>query len=733
MKRIINSLLLLLLIATTSCSGIDDLKSDVKDLQNKVEAMQTQVAALNQNIETLRQLLNGATIKSVSEAGGVYTITLSNGEVLTLTQGSVGGYITPIMSVDSDDYWIVSYDNGATYTRILDNSGNPIKGVAQDGAQGSIGADGVTPQFGVDTNGYWTISYDNGATFTQVLDSNNQPVLAVGSPSGTDKFFANVTASSDKLTVVLLDGTTIEVPILGSFSCVITSSGSVEMFALGEERSFAVTMSDVVMSVVTAPEGWSATLSGTVLKVKAPLVAPTRATADSSMDVAIIATSNSGYSSIAKIQVALNGTTLHTPAATVTADSATTSSATFTVALDDSNGWFYICQPSSQSAPSVNDVITTGVEGTTTTFTVSALSDNTPYTLYVVPVWDSTYGAVASASITTNKARVDYYTAGFTVDGVKYDQNTAGVTLLTSGTISAAGVYFLDPATDATEFHLAKLSSSNVVIIGRYSDMQPKLIFDGFQSFSGASGVGYIFKNLDITGFSTNYSFNFSGTTGTYNNLFFEDCRFVLGANKHMAYFNTAASAIKKITLNNNTFNMNVSANATATRLINFNACNASATESITITNNTIYAEYVGNGALIYMPTGTATPSLNVKVEQNTFVNLIGQPNGFINISGNNSLSVKKNIFWVSSTYSAVSYMFKYSIVTSAPTMAVSDNIHYGLTSATAWLAYHTGSTYLVSGESYTKVASDPFSGGSFSLSTGVFTPNATYATYGAQ
>ncbi|MDE6865442.1 MAG: DUF4988 domain-containing protein, partial [Alistipes sp.] len=80
-------------LGAVACSDIDDLRRDVDDLEHRVIALETQIQQLNDNVTALQTLMNGTTVNSVTEADGVYTVTLSNGEVLTLTQGSEGGYI----------------------------------------------------------------------------------------------------------------------------------------------------------------------------------------------------------------------------------------------------------------------------------------------------------------------------------------------------------------------------------------------------------------------------------------------------------------------------------------------------------------------------------------------------------------------------------------------------------------------------------------------------------------
>ena len=96
----------------------------------------SQVNNLNGNITALQELYkNGATITTVEEANGTYTITLSNGKVLKVVQ-KMEETVYPIVGIDNEGYWTVSYGN-ETPKRILVNN-NPVK---------ATGEDGLTPEF----------------------------------------------------------------------------------------------------------------------------------------------------------------------------------------------------------------------------------------------------------------------------------------------------------------------------------------------------------------------------------------------------------------------------------------------------------------------------------------------------------------------------------------------------------------------------------------------------------
>ena len=93
------------------CSDLEEYKNKVDELDSRVTALETITSNLNKNIETLQALYGGTTINSATkDANNVWTIVLSNGETLTLTQGSIGVGNSPVMSVDADGYWMVDYD-----------------------------------------------------------------------------------------------------------------------------------------------------------------------------------------------------------------------------------------------------------------------------------------------------------------------------------------------------------------------------------------------------------------------------------------------------------------------------------------------------------------------------------------------------------------------------------------------------------------------------------------------
>lgn len=726
--------LILLFVAAAavfqSCDNNDDLWDAIDDLKSRVQALETQVNALNDNVKALQTLYSGATVSDVKNEGGKCTITLSNGDVLTLVSDIDA--LVPVVSINEETgMW--QYSIGGGEPQSLN-----VKAEAEDGK---------TPTFQVTDDGYWQVDLGDGQGWRDVTYADGSKVSAITDTPTEDKFFQTVEVVGDSLHIVMKSGEELDIPIVQGFLCqIVTESEGVQVFDAGVTKEFTVNMRGVETWILTAPEGWTVELSELVagaddmktatLSVTSP--APTRATASTAKDVSILASSGK-YSCIAKIQVESTGIDPTAPRITINNSTdvpATHSTLTFDVELVNTTTWKYICRPSNESAPTAQEIMDSGTEGSGTTVTVSDLDGETDYTIYAVAYLENRVSDVVSAQNRTLVAPVDYYTTGYEVGGVTYSSTTPDVQLITeTSTISTKGVYFLDPKDGNVVVTLPKLATSDLVIIGRYSNVKPKLEITGIQSFNGASGVGYIFKNLDITASTGNYVFNYGSTTGEYANWVLEDCNIShTVADKVLSYFSNGASSVKNILVRNNRISLSVSKDAGATRLINFNATAAANTQSIIVENNNIYApQYVANGTLIFMPTsGTSTSQLSVSVVNNTFVNYIGQPNGFINLTGAQQLDVQNNIFWAQDGYSVTAYMFRFYVITEVPSaMNVTNNIFYGLKSDDSWAMYHKDTSCSTT-VTVTRESTDPFAGGTFSLETGTFIPGSSYAGYGS-
>lgn len=113
-----------------SCERIEKIESNINDLQNRLDSLELRVSDIESAVEIFEELhANGALINSIEpsdEQAGSWVITLSDGRVMQVYNGDPKSH-TPYLKIDQDGYWCLSYDNGATFTRIMDNNGEHVK------------------------------------------------------------------------------------------------------------------------------------------------------------------------------------------------------------------------------------------------------------------------------------------------------------------------------------------------------------------------------------------------------------------------------------------------------------------------------------------------------------------------------------------------------------------------------------------------------------------------------
>lgn len=295
---------------TLAACNTDDLRDDVDNLKGRVESLEAQINLLNDNMTAIKRLLEGGqTITEITQTNGTYTLKLSGGETVTLTQGSAGEIKYPEISVNDEGQWVV---NG----EVLTQNGVPVQAV------GTPGNDGITPKFRLTDDGsYWQVSYDNGTSWQDVLDESGNKVSAVnnGSSGGssTDTFFesAGIDESGDFF-VIQLKGQTesISIPIVKDLLCEIIEPAEGMNKGYWEIGTGATATTTVKVKgdniIVTAPAGWVATISEpdtetneATLSITAPAsTIKTRATADNSNDVTLQVNKGANWA-VAKIQV----------------------------------------------------------------------------------------------------------------------------------------------------------------------------------------------------------------------------------------------------------------------------------------------------------------------------------------------------------------------------------------------------------------------------------------------
>lgn len=242
---ILFSLLALVFVACDT----DDLEKDIDALKDRVASVEAQVQRLNDEMNILRVALDGnKTITDYSIDGDTYTLTLSNGETLTLTQGEVGGNY-PSIDISDDGYWVIA------------GSKTEWRAKAENGEDATI-----TPQFKIEANPdadgkkYWQVSYDNGSTW-KFLENG----LAEGVNENTP--LINKVEVKDGCFNVTIGSEVYQIPVVKGLECAINVPESVAdgawMIAGGVEASFTVkvNLADGDLVRVNAPAAWNAKVS----------------------------------------------------------------------------------------------------------------------------------------------------------------------------------------------------------------------------------------------------------------------------------------------------------------------------------------------------------------------------------------------------------------------------------------------------------------------------------------
>ena len=217
MKKLLAFAALFAVVALTSCKyDDDDLWNSVHGLENRVAKLEELCKQMNTNISSLQTIVTalqnnvyvtGTTplMKDGKEIG--YTITFSKGNPITIYNGKDGqdgeDGITPTISVKKDTdgvyYWTL---NG----EFIVVDGGKIQ------AEGKDGTNGTTPQFKIE-NDYWFVSYNNGANWTQLGKATGEDGI------GGDSMFSGVDyeTSTDYVIFTLSNGTQIKLPTWSAF------------------------------------------------------------------------------------------------------------------------------------------------------------------------------------------------------------------------------------------------------------------------------------------------------------------------------------------------------------------------------------------------------------------------------------------------------------------------------------------------------------------------------------
>ena len=258
-RRILVTILMAVLAASTVSCDKYALKSEVDELENRVSKLETLCQQMNSNIsalQTIVQALEGqdyitsvTPVESEGKTIGYKISFFKNGDI-TIYNGQDGkdgadgkdgtdgkdgkDGSTPVISIkqgeDGNYYWTL---NGEW---LLDEQGNRIRANGKDGANGTDGADGtdgtdgangtdgVTPKLKIE-DGFWYVSYDNGESWNR---------LGAATSGNGDPLFTNVTYDDYFLHLTLNDGTELAVPMKSKTELVLSIENGEAVIAAGE-------------------------------------------------------------------------------------------------------------------------------------------------------------------------------------------------------------------------------------------------------------------------------------------------------------------------------------------------------------------------------------------------------------------------------------------------------------------------------------------------------------------
>lgn len=203
---------ILVLALLFSLAGCNDYGKEIEQLQSQVSELQKSINALKEAHESGKII---SQVVSAEESNG-YEIVFSDGSKIALNHGNNGADgndgndgadgVTPIIKIDSEGYWIVSYDDEVTFTRILDDASNPIPAIAI-GSDGLPGEDGKCVRVTTGDDGLYVFEVYSPSSPDQVIDKvvtpySSNPSSAIASIVKDEE--------SGKIVLTMRDGSVFE-------------------------------------------------------------------------------------------------------------------------------------------------------------------------------------------------------------------------------------------------------------------------------------------------------------------------------------------------------------------------------------------------------------------------------------------------------------------------------------------------------------------------------------------
>ena len=229
------------MLIAVSCT--DDMKTAIDGFRTRLSDMESLVSKINESYSNTTKLVTALEdhdmIRSVTtvkkDGKDTYLVTFVSGRTITLIQGIDG--IAPILGIRKYDdgryYWTVQYGTEEPQW-LLSNLGLKIR------------ASSLTPQMKIE-DGWWQYSYDDGGTWTRLCQATGEDGTSV---------FRNISVSDNYVTFSMAAGGMFQIPTEAYFSRIIDRCNSFTSEMEAAEAVLAgVDTSVAVKSITQIMEG----------------------------------------------------------------------------------------------------------------------------------------------------------------------------------------------------------------------------------------------------------------------------------------------------------------------------------------------------------------------------------------------------------------------------------------------------------------------------------------------
>lgn len=250
------------ILMSLSCVDKEALDGRLDSLEERIRSLEEAVTDANDNAVALSALLSENTlIVGVKETENGYILEIEDGRSIEITFGIEADTIIPVIGIDEDGNWVMSYDNGETFVKI-------------PGCPNAFLSPATTPQIKIDAEGFWAYSMDGGKTWSRIIGTDGMPVSATDGKkvAGVKSYFSSIeyTPGATSIKITLMDGSTFCVPVVSTFYFNLKEYVAKEPIAFGQTLTYEIEMSDVVDVAVQAPDGWTVIVGEREMNITAP-------------------------------------------------------------------------------------------------------------------------------------------------------------------------------------------------------------------------------------------------------------------------------------------------------------------------------------------------------------------------------------------------------------------------------------------------------------------------------